>query len=520
MPDQTSDPASKAPADPAALNGTPAPAGEPLPPEAVGVAPAASPVPRRPSAVARGFSLFNALWAYFGQDAMPRMAAALSYRTIFSLIPLLLVGFVMFRLFGDTESLVQRMLTRLMDQTGLSAIAVNQENAGQWIQRIVNGFQGINFGAIGLVSAATLTYAAMSLLVDIESSFNQVYNAAAARSWTKRLPRYWFMITAGPLALSGSVVAGEWFASRATDLAMLGPDALTGPWLVKLIGYLITIAINTLLMLTLYVLVPNTLVRWKPALLGAAVAGVLLEIGKYAFRWYIGSIVNPYAAENAANFVGPPKSLMLGGTGYTALYGTLALIPLLMLWIYITWFIVLFGLRVAFLLQHGRSGVLLAALRMQTVRRGVGTMWVDPARAVEVMLGVARGFADGKAVPLSRLARDADLDEPAIQSLMERLEDSGLVHRIGATGREDTFVLARPAEQVTIAEVVAVGQEMTGAGRGRSNDLVDRIRVAQLQAVQHVTLASLMPAAGRPGAQATTAATPGPPPSRTLAPNP
>lgn len=459
----------------------------------------------RPALLSRGVGLFNALWAYFGQDAMPRMSAALAYRTIFSLIPLLLVGFVMFRLFGDTKSLVEGMLTRLMDQTGLSAIAVNQENAGQWIQKIVNGFQGINFGAIGLVSAATLMYAAMSLLVDIESSFNQVYNAAAARSWAKRLPRYWFMITAGPLALSGSFVAGEWFRTKATDLAMLGPDALTGPWLYSLIGYAVTIAISSLLMLMLYVFIPNTLVKWRAALLGAVVAGVLLEMGKFGFRWYIGSIVNPYSGENSASFVGPPTSLIVGGTGYTALYGTLALVPLLMLWIYITWFIVLFGLRVAFLIQHGRSGVLIAALRMQSVRKGIGTMWVDPARAVEVMVGIARAFAAGRSASLSRLAREADLDEPALQSLMERLEEVGMVHRIASVGREDTFVLARPADQISVAEIVSVGQEMSGTGRGRGSELVDRIRVAQLQAVQSVTLASLLPAK-----VAERASTPGP----------
>jgi membrane protein len=440
--------------------------------------------------VARGMGFVDALWTYFGQDAMPRMAAALAYRTIFSLIPLLLVGFVMFRLFGDTKTLVEGMLTRLMDQTGLSAIAVNQENAGEWIQRIVNGFQGINFGAIGLVSAATLVYAAMSLLVDIEASFNHVYNAAKARSWGKRIPRYWLMVTAGPLLLSASFVAGERFRSEAMSFALMGPDALTAPWVMSLIGNVVTIAISTLLMLALYTMVPNTAVRFRPALIGALTAGLLLEGGKFGFRWYIGTIVNPQAAEANPAFVGPPSILMTGGTGYTALYGTLALVPLLMLWIYIMWFIVLFGLRVAFLLQHGRSGVLLAALRMQTVRRGVGAMWVDPARSVEVMVLIASAFVQGRTVSVRSLGRDAGLDEQALLALLERLEEVGMVHRISSEGREETFTLSRPADAISVAQIVAIGQDLSGAGR-RQSELVERIRAAQLQAVQHVTLASL-----------------------------
>jgi YihY family inner membrane protein len=455
-----------------------------------------------PSLAERGLHLFDALWQYFGQDAMPRMAAALAYRTIFSLVPLLLVGFVMFRLFGDTKTLVEQMLNRLMEQTGLSAIAVNQENAGQWIQKIVNSFQGINFGAIGLVSAATLLYAAVSLLVDIESSFNHIYNASRARSWVKRVLQYWLMISLGPVLLYAGFVAGEKFRTIATNLALAGPDALAGPWAIWLIGWVVTVAISSILMFVLYTTVPNTAVRLRPALCGALVAGVLLEMGKTGFRVYIAAIVNPYAGETRPDFVGPPTGLMTGGTGYTALYGTLALIPLLMLWIYIMWFIVLFGLRVSFLLQHGRRGVLFAALRMESARRGVGTMWIDPARSVGVMVAIAGAFARGRTISLTQVARDTQLDEHAVQFLTERLEEAGMVHRIASEGREETFTLSRPAEAISVAEVVAIGQALAGGGRSGGGsglglpggELLERIRAAQLQAVQSISLASLVPA--------------------------
>jgi YihY family inner membrane protein len=427
----------------------------------------------------------DALWTYFGQDAMPRMAAALAYRTIFSLVPLLLCGFLVLRLFQSDEknlppeqTVVGRLLNFILQQTGLAAISTDQGSVAKWITELVDKFQGINFGAVGLVSAAVLIYAAISLLVDIESSFNFIYNASRGRSWVRRIMQYWLVVSLGPLLLYLSFLIGQQFETWANTHLVSAAEAVGAGVqrqadgtvsAIFAVRYAVTTGMSFLLLLALYLTVPNTAVSLSPAASGALVSAVLLELAKYGFARF-------FSAE-----------------GYKNLYGALAILPLCMLWIYIIWFIVLFGLRVSFLVQHGRTGVFFSALRMQTVRRGIGTMWADPARSVGILVGVAEAFQRGRTANLTALAEGAQLDEATVRVLMERLEDAGLVHRIASEGREDQFTLSRPAESVTVAEIVAVGQALTGpTGSGAGSELVQQIRSAQLQAVQGMTLASLV----------------------------
>lgn len=480
------------------------------------------------------FALIDRLWGYFGQDAMPRMAAALAYRTTFSLIPLLLCGFLVLRLFdakpapgaatsglGPDDTIVGRLLKNLLDQTGLSAISTDKGNVNAWVTELVNKFEGINFGAIGLVSAGVLIYAALSLLVDIESSFNQVYGATRGRSWVKRIMQYWLMISLGPLLLYAGFIVGDqfrdWAKSQVGTVSALivpanelvGPpapeevasvtapieppaaqpgevvkppappeargatlaDRAQPPWvagLIKAIGFGITASISAVLLLSLYLTVPNTVVRLRPAMLGALVAGVLLELAKTGFTTF-------FSAE-----------------GYKSLYGVLALLPMFLLWVYVLWFIVLFGLRVSFLIQHGKRGVLIGALRA-SARPGLGGAWLEPARSVDVVLGIAEAFERGRSASAQKLADRTGLDITTVEAMLGRLEEAGLVHGVATEGREATFALNRPVDSIYIDEVVAVGQAMSGPiSAGSGGELMARIRDAQLTVVKGLTLGELM----------------------------
>lgn len=512
--------------------------------------PAEAPEPRPASSPSGGtwvWGFIDRLWEYFGQDAMPRMAAALAYRTTFSLIPLLLCGFLVLRLFdrkpeagqamdAAQETIVGRLLTNILNQTGLSAISTGEANVNAWITNLVGKFEGVNFGAIGLVSAGVLIYAALSLLVDIESSFNHIYGAHRGRSWVRRIMQYWLMISLGPLLLYAGFIVGDqfrvWATNQVDNVSALiqredqfvgpvlpderdqtqpdagkppgagvlstqttvkapasgstpvstAPGVTEGPsdplaaraqptWVrvtIQVIGLGVTASISAVLLLSLYLTVPNTVVRVRPAILGAIVAGILLELAKRAFATF-------FSAE-----------------GYKSLYGALALLPLFLLWVYVLWFIVLFGLRVSFLIQHGKRGVLFNALRAST-RPGLGGAWLEPARSVDVVLGIAEAFEKGRSVSATKLADRTGLDQSLVELMLRRLEEGGLVHRVATEGREETFALNRPVESIYVDEIVAVGQAMSGpVSPGRGGELMARIREAQLSVVRNVTVAELM----------------------------
>ncbi|MGQ0626844.1 MAG: YhjD/YihY/BrkB family envelope integrity protein, partial [Phycisphaerales bacterium] len=455
------------------------------------------------------------LWAWFGQDAMPRMAAALAYRTIFSLIPLLLLSFLTLRLFQNSGDVIGGMLRKLLDLSGLSALAVDDgskvgpsvldarpevldqirallgadwqayeaaqrvvrdgqaSSVERWITQMVTNFDGINFGAIGLVSAATLIYAALSLLVEVESSFNAIYGASRGRSWVRRVLQYWLVISLGPLMLYAGFIVADKFKELSGSLAA-GTGQAAGPWLVHMTGYLATVSISTALLLVLYVIVPNTVVRFRAALVGAFVGGLLLELAKFSFARY-------FSAE-----------------GYKSVFGALALLPLFLLWVYIIWFIVLFGLRVSFLLQNGKRGVLLGALRASNGLGLAGGSWVEPARSVGVALAIAEAFDKGHGAQVERLCETAEIPEQNTRMLLQRLEDAGIVHRVArergaSAGKSEVFMLSRPADQILVGEIVAVGQLLAGpVAPGPSGELIGKIRKAQVDAVGQITLASLL----------------------------
>jgi len=464
--------------------------------------------------------MIDRVWMWFGNDALPRMAAALAYRTIFSLIPLLFIAFISLRLFDNSNEVVESLLRRLLSITGLSAISVDVPSSGltgpsvldappevlaafktelgayypsfeqaerslregqpgsveQWIGKMVSRFTETNFGAVGIVSAATLIYAALSLLFEVEASFNAIYNASRNRSWVKRILQYWLVISLGPILLYTGFFVADRFASISSNFATSNTGS-AAPWLITFAGYLATVSISTVLLFTLYVIVPNTVIRLRPAFLGAFIASCLLEAAKFGFTRYFST------------------------EGYRSVFGALALLPLFLLWVYIIWFIVLFGLRVSFLIQAGRSGVLLGALRASAGGSlGLaGGSWVEPARSVSVAVAVAESFDKGVGVQLERLVEKAAMPEPSVRILLRRLEDAGILHRIARergsdTGRAEIYMLSRPADKILASEVVAVGQLLAGpVAPGPAGELISKIRQAQVDAVSGVTLASLIP---------------------------
>lgn len=528
-------------------------------------------------------NVLQTLGVWLGQDAMPRMAAALAYRTMFSLLPFLVLSFLVFRLFPNSEALIADFLNQVIAKSGLDRIASDQDSVGKWITSTVGGFKGINFGAIGAVSAAVFIYGALSLLVDIESSFNAIYGVSRARSWARRIAQYWLIVSLGPLVLYTSFAVGEKFNSWAqasvrqvgsfvdgtgsgddpkpepapattpTPTPSTPPESASRPsvpsdarepspqsepgtiaptttdqpsdsplaaawarvalqdfvgppyveplppgaqadgfltgWILRITGFLVTVGLSGFLLAVLYLTVPNTVVRLVPALIGALTGGLLLEIAKGSFRSF-------FSADS-----------------YAGVYGSLALLPLFLMWVYITWFIVLLGLRVSFLVQHGRTGVLLHAFRSS--RTGLGGSWMEPARGVAVVVDIADAFAQGRTIAPWKLAERAGMDEASTRLLLSRLEESGILHRVASEGREETFALCRPAEQIPVAEIVSVAQSLAGpVAPGATGDLLARVRSAQLQAVAGVNLSSLVSAPKGRRVVRPVASTPEAPPER------
>jgi membrane protein len=445
---------------------------------------------------------------------LTRMAAALSYRTIFGLIPVMVIGLLVITMFASREQ-VSYVTERILDFTGFSRVvlpssaditppaeapapqtdvygpnpieaevaavksraeAENEIRVNEWISHQYDRIRSMPSGTIGLVGLLALAYAAISMLVEVEKAFNQIYNAPEGRSWIRRVTQYWTLLTLGSLFLVGTFYAQQRISEMAGSIAVW--DSLSGmkELAVRALGFLLTVVISTAALFIIYMIVPNTRVQPMPALLGATTAAILWESGKWAFTGYVGF-----------------------ATGYSKIYGALAILPLFFLWIYITWLIVLLGLQLASALQMQRLTTaepfkfsVLATFGLvdeDAVAHRVKI--VDPAAVLVVVTAVAERFAAGKTSDHAAIGEKTGIDEQAIAEMLERLAGAGLLVRVADAEREGSYTLARPPEQMPAADVLAVSQELVSV-RSSHTPLLDSLAHARMAAIANKSVADLM----------------------------
>lgn len=412
------------------------------------------------------------------QDRAAQMAAALAYRTLFSLLPLLVVGTLLVRALGGFEQFYNRV-EQFFHALGLDQFRVTPADSGMipaageetqtlsdWLLSVLASVQDINLAAITWVGLGVLAYSTIGLMVTIENSFNSVYRAPEGRSWARRIPIYWTVLTLGPAAIAGTIYLGNQFDQWLTEQG--------GWWSLLLAASVLWNFITMwLVMFAVYKLVPNTEVAYRPAIIGAFVAAILLEIGKQGLGLYFSRALT-----------------------FQHLYGSLGLIPVFMFWIYIMWLVVLFGLEVSAALQ------MLGGRRLEEVerhRRQIGL--VDPASVLAVVELVAERFQQGNACSRSWLSEETGLPPATLAPIIDGLIAEGIVHRIEA-GEQSAVTLARPPEQISAQRLVDIGFELANLAESRgTSSLIDRMREAQRQAASDVTLAALV---GGPGVVAST----------------
>jgi membrane protein len=400
------------------------------------------------------------------QDKAPQMAGALAFRTLFSLVPVLVVGTLVVRAVRGSEQMtvwLSGLFTRLgLDEyqllggPGGEVPTAGSETISQWLLTQVARAQEVNLAAIGWIGLGVLIYAAIGLMVTIENSFNTIYRAPSGRAWTRRLTLYWTVLTLSPAAMAIlSYVNARWSAWL--------EQAEVWPWLAAAAPRFSGFVGTFIVLFAVYRLVPNTQVAVRPAVVGAFVTAVLVEIG----RGFLGAYL-----ENM-------MSLQM-------LYGSLGLAPFFMFWVYIMWLVVLFGLEVAATLQ------MLGGRRLEEIeQRAQPTGVVEPAAAVLVMEIVAEAFERGQPASARHVAEAAGIPEPTVRRMLDALARAGFVHRLERD--ESAVTLARPPLQIGAEAIMSVGYALVETGVGaRRSELVERLRQAQRTLAAQVTLAGAL----------------------------
>jgi len=255
------------------------------------------------------FSRF--LWQRFLDDKCFETAGALSYTTLVSLVPLTVAVFAMFSAFPVFEGARATLVDFVFDNFVPAA--------GETVQNAIQGFAS-NASKLTGISILVMLFSALSMMISIEDRLNQIWRVHRARAWGSRLLLYWAALTLGPILIVGGIAV----TSYVTALPLLQGAATQitgiGHSLLSVLPFLVTF----LTLWLLYAVVPNCKVSRRDALIGATLGAILFEIVRWGFTMFV---------RHAQT--------------YQQIYGALAAIPIFLLWIYLSWVIVILSASVS-----------------------------------------------------------------------------------------------------------------------------------------------------------------------------
>lgn len=255
---------------------------------------------------------------YFGRrvkrEQIQMVAGYLSYVCLMSLVPLMVVMLSVmtaFPLFAE----LQESIEQFVYQNFVPA-------AGDVVQHYLSGFVD-NASKMSAVAISFLFVAALLLISSIDSTFNKIWRVSDKRRTITSFAMYWMVLTLGPILVGASIALSSYLVS------IVSVDEYDVLGLFDIFLRLLPLLSSIIAFVILYMAVPNKAVPFKYAISGAFVAGILFELAKKAFALYIAAFPS-----------------------YQVIYGALATIPIIFLWVYVSWLIVLFGALITVSLQE------------------------------------------------------------------------------------------------------------------------------------------------------------------------
>ena len=270
----------------------------------------------------RAFVFTRRVLARFIDDRCLPGAGALSYATIVSLVPLIAIAFAVFSGFPIFAPLRERLLGAVMANF---APEIGAESAKMLTSFANNAASTTAVGVVALVVSAIL------VLATIEEHLHHIFRVTTPRSWGMRILAYWTVLTLGPLALGALLTVSGDINGLIVQFGFDGPAVVQSArdWSGRL-QWLLTFLLTTAAFTLLYRLIPNRAVPWRPSLYGGLLAAGMLQLLNAGFGVYLS-----------------------GFASYNAVYGALAGIPILLLWMYIFWGSVLLGAELTACLADG-----------------------------------------------------------------------------------------------------------------------------------------------------------------------
>lgn len=423
-----------------------------------------------------------------------QQAMALTYTTMLALVPAFAIMVALFSVRG-LEAAKGKVETFVIDALSASDAQANVL-AGQ-LNDLVAHLQGSG-GVAGIAFFVFLFFTIIALLSTLEKALNDIWEVKRSRSPINKFVTYWCIATLGPICLGAALVQGSSLQSRVESFAssarQTGSEWLTSdkdaaarqvaagdeqrfmfagvggaladqweaqsrraaqktgvganakpPSLDDFLGdyrsaetdsalsRVFSLGMTILTFLCLYIFLPNTRVRWKPALIGALTAALLWA----GTRWAL--------ASTSATLV-----------RYNTVYGSLATIPITMVWLYLTWLIVILGAELGFAIQNLKT-------QRKEELAGATTELFQETVALRIVANIAKAFEKGQRPPdLEELHELTGAPVNLCADLLYHLSQDGLLREIELEDGVRGYVAGRPLDKISISDVVDSLRERKG----------------------------------------------------------
>jgi len=343
---------------------------------------------------------------------LAQVASSLTFTTVLSLVPLiavLLAVFTVFPLFADLRSNFETKVLRELLPDQYATI----------ILRYLKDFAS-NAASLTALGLGFLIFTALAMILTVDRVLNDIWQVRTRRPLLQRLLVYWMLLTLGPLLVAASLSASSYLLSISDGGMRTVPKLLSalldyGPMLLSGLAFA-----------AMYVIVPARRVLWRDALIGGFAAALLGDVMRNLFADYIrtGTIAN--------------------------IYGAFAVVPLFLLWVYLSWFVILFGAAIAATLPRLRS------TRFADERRP-GNRFITAVALLRELMAARAAGADSGRMRLEDLARKVRTYPEETERLLDELERLDYVSLVEGSQGQRWLLTCDPQSKTLVPAFARLG---------------------------------------------------------------
>jgi membrane protein len=382
---------------------------------------------------------FHLLWNFvvlvyrrFKEERCFQLCGSLTFTSLLALVPLVTITATMmaaFPVFDGIIAVLKKYVTEnLVPAASSKVITVYMQQFADNAARLT---------ALGIV---LLVGTAIMMMLTIDKAFNTIWRAKRPRPLIQRILIYWSVLTIGPILIGGSLSVTSWLVSYS-----LGFEGASSPMMI------VALKISPLFMTSiafafLYRTVPNRQVTLLDAAVGGVIAAMAFEGMKNVFGSFIANFAN-----------------------YKLIYGTFASLPILLMWIYLSWVVLVFAAVITAVLPYWRTGGV-------QLNRAVGNQFVD---AVEILRLLYRAYLDGNVLNLQQMRVALRLSWEETELILDKLEAAGWVGKLQGNG----WTLARDAERIRMKDIFRIFVLSKDAAENSQENTVKRLVASVMEGV-------------------------------------